>query len=108
MLSLMSKYITILVSLVVSAGMFSHGTHFGNAMAMATIPAFAAGHAVVSVKSLSNDHHIHVDGGSFSRAFSFGSQQPATQPRNDNETKYVIQKRYLSDGFGSDYKWPFI
>lgn len=34
--------------------------------------------------------------------------QPAAQPRNENDKKYITQKRLLGNSFGSEFLWPSI
>ena len=53
--------------------------------------------------------HIHMDSGVFiGAAFSAKTATPTAQPRNNDDKKYISQKRFLSNTAGSDYSLPRI
>lgn len=60
------------------------------------------------VRTLSglHDSHIHVDSGSVARIYNSASQQPAAQPKNRDDKKYITQKRIKGNSFGNEYSWP--
>jgi hypothetical protein len=51
--------------------------------------------------------HVHAERGSFSSR-SAHNNQAATPPRNEDEKKYIAQRRLLGDSFGSEFYWPSI
>lgn len=57
------------------------------------------------LKLVSTGSHVHVDSGAF---LGLGHQQPATQPRDRDDKRYVAVRRLIGSSFGSEYSWPFI
>ena len=110
MLSEILNPITVLISLTAVFGVFAHDTQLDKALVTAvSTPAVVADYGVSPVKLLTVDQHIHFDSGSFSGyTYEFGSQQPATQPRNEDEKKYIAQRRLMGNSFGNEYSWPSI
>lgn len=49
-----------------------------------------------------NDLHTHAERVSFTQNVN----QPSIQPRNDNDKKYIAQKKLATNTFGSVYIWP--
>lgn len=62
-----------------------------------------------SVAFVRPEQHIHKDISIFTgAAFSAKTAQPAAQPRNTDDKKYITQKRLIGNTYGSDYIWPSI
>jgi len=71
-------------------------------VAAVTMPMAAVGAAEAS-KLNPSDSHTHIERHPFGRMIA---QQPAIQPRNENDRKYLIARRFMGDAFGSQYYWP--
>ena len=50
--------------------------------------------------------HTHVAAANYSSTNS--STQTSIQPRNENDKKYVFNRRALGNNFDSDYVWPSV
>lgn len=110
MLSELINPIPILISLTAMFGVFVHDTKFDKAILTAvTAPESISRYAESSSsKFLSIDHHIHAEIGSFMNKVGFGSQQPSSQPKSNDDKKYIAQKHLIDSGSGADYHWPSI
>ena len=110
MLSELINPIPILISLTAVFGVLVHDTKFDKAVLTAvTAPESISRYAESSAsKFLSANNHIHVEVGSFMSKVGFGSQQPSSQPKSDDDKKYIAQKRLIDNGSGTDYHWPSI
>lgn len=92
-----------LIALLAAIGVLVHDTGVDQATAAAiTMPMAAVGAAEAS-KLNPSDPHTHTERHPFSRIVA---QQPAVQPRNENDKKYLIARRFMGDAFGSQYYWP--
>lgn len=87
-------------------GVFVHDAQFYDmATLSAVMPTEAITASVNEVDLLKNSQHIHPVVGSFSNS---SIQQTAIQPRNDNDKKYVSQRRRIGNTFDNGYSWPSI
>lgn len=99
----------ILISLTAVFSVFMHDARFNNilmtAVSESTIVADNSGFH----NTLGNTHHIHVEASSsLGNSSNLRTQQPAAQPRKDNDKKYIAQRRIMGNTFGNDYQWPSI
>lgn len=97
------------IAIMAAFGVFMHDTQLDTAIvtAVSTIPAIMASNGEVQIKT--PDPHIHAERHTFALSGRhLRTNQPAIQPRNENDKKYVIQKRLWGNSFGSDYSWPSI
>ena len=101
--------ITLLISLTAVAGVFMHDTRIDKALITAiTEPSITSDYRSEPVKLLSIDQHVHAERASFSSAASLNSVQPATQPRNGDDKKYIAARRLMGNSNGHEYSWPSI
>jgi len=100
----------IMISLTAVLGVFVHDARFDKvAMTAMSAPAIVADYHNGITNLLPSTQHIHSDvGSSIGSAFSLRAQQPATQPRNEDDKKYIAQRRIMGNTFGNDYCWPSI
>lgn len=107
MLPISLNPLPILVTLTAAFSVFVHDSQLD----YATISAIAVVPAAIMTTDIMNlgqsTQHIHAERGSFART-ARSTQQAATPPRNEDEKKYVAQRRLLGDSFGSEYYWPSI
>ena len=109
MLSIIIKPLTLLVSAATLFGVFIHDTRIDNALLSGTSnPGIIASYNSGEIKLSSNEQHIHSENVSVSSALSLNYQQPATQPRNQDDKKYIAQKRLMGSGSDNEYSWPTI
>lgn len=102
--------ITILISLTAMFSVFMHDTQIDRAVVTAvSIP--------LSSERINSDllklplltiQHIHADNTSFTSTSNLNSQVPATQPRNQDDKKYVAGRRLMASSSGNEYSWPSI
>ncbi len=82
------------------SGVLVHDSRLDRAAASA-LPAQTS--AITSLEELKvNDLHAHAERVSFTQNVA----EPSIQPRNDNDKKYVVQKKLTANTFGSVYIWP--
>lgn len=90
-------------------GVLIHDTRFEHVTALATMPAIVAGHAGVDAAIKQSDPHTHVERVSFARNLgSFKTAEPSTRPRDEDDNKYVIQKKPNANSYGNVYSWPSV
>lgn len=90
----------ILLTFCAMFGVLVHDTRLDRAAA-AVLPAQSS--VVTTVEDLKvNDLHTHAERVSFSQDVT----EPSIQPRNDQDKKYVVQKKLNANSFGSIYIWP--
>lgn len=103
MFPLIINPLTILLTLTTTFSVLVHGTQVDQATSIAiALPVMVASYGVADITLKSNDPHVHVE------RVSFSSRQPSTQPRNGDDKKYIVAKKYSANGFGGDYSWPSI
>jgi len=100
----------VLISLTAVLGVFVHDTQLDNmAMTAISMPAIISNNNTGNLNPMPVDQHIHLETKSFlENTYNLRSQQPATQPRNKDEKKYVAQRRLMGNTFGNEYSWPSI
>jgi len=111
MVSTIINPLPIIVSLAIVLGVFAHDTQIDKALVAAVSrPATIMNENYNPIKLLVVDQHIHMDSGAINTSVysGFGSQQPSTQPRTQDDKKYIAQKRLSGNFFGSVYHWPSI
>lgn len=109
MLSEIINPLTILISLTAVFGVFVHDTQIDKALITAVSqPAVTADYRSEPLKLPTIEQHIHSEATSFTSTSSLNSQQPATQPRNQDDKKYVAGRRLSSNTPGNEYSWPSI
>jgi len=92
--------VPILLTLCAMSGVLVHDSRLDRAAASA-LPAQTS--AITSLEELKvNDLHTHAERVSFTQNVA----EPSIQPRNDNDKKYVVQKKLTANTFGSVYIWP--
>ena len=99
-----------MISLTAALGLFVHDTQLGNmAITAITMPSIVADYNTGDVKLRPNLTSPHTDINSFSEiTYNLRSQQPASRPRNEDDKKYIVQKRLTGNSFGNEYSWPSI
>jgi len=99
----------ILLSLTAVFGVFVHDSQFDNViMTVVEAPAIVADYNNGALNPMPSSHHLQSEISPIGNSFSLRAQQPAAQPRNEDDKKYVTQKRIMGNTFGNDYYWPSI
>jgi hypothetical protein len=100
--------LTLLLTLTTSFGVLVHDTQVDRATttALALPVAFATfGAADAAIKF--GDAHTHVEKVNVAKTLQeLRSGQPRIQVRNDDEKKFVFNKKFAFDSGGSQYNWP--
>ncbi len=107
MSSIYTNLLTLIISITTIIGLSVHGTHADKILTKSTPSSSVMasdGNSFFS-KIILAEHHIHVEGNSFS---NLRAQQPSIQPKNENEKKYIAAKRLKNNSFGNEYIWPSI
>ena len=107
MLPITLNPLPILITLTAAFSVFVHDSQLDYAAitAIAVVPA-----AIITSDVMALAHsgeHVHSERGSFARTVR-SNNQTATPPRNEDEKKYIAQRRLLGDSYGSEYLWPSI
>jgi hypothetical protein len=105
MLPISLNPLPILVTLTAAFSVFVHDSQLDYA-AISAIAVVPAAIMTTDIMNLGANQHVHAERGSFARTAR--SNQAATPPRNEDEKKYIAQRRLLGDSFGSEYYWPSI
>lgn len=93
----------ILLTLTTTFGVLVHDTQIDQATSIAiALPVAVATYGVADVSLKLNDLHVHAE------RVSFSSRQPSTQPRSNDDKKYIVAKKYSLNSFGGEYSWPSI
>jgi hypothetical protein len=101
--------LSILISLTAVFGVFIHDSQLNSvAMTAMSPPAITANYSHGAINLLSDSQHIQSESSFLSSAYSLRSQQPTVQPRNEDDKKYIAQRRIMGNTFGNDYYWPSI
>lgn len=109
MLSEIISPLTVLISLTAVFGVFMHDTQIDKALITAvTAPVETSEFRTEPIKLPSVEQHIHAESTSFSNTANLNAQQPATQPRNSDDKKYVAGRRLMGNSPGNEYSWPSI
>jgi hypothetical protein len=100
----------ILISLTAVFSVFVHDAQLNSvAMTAMSLPAITSDYGHGAINLLPNNQHIQSESSSFlSSTYSLRSQQPTVQPRNEDDKKYIAQRRIMGNTFGNDYYWPSI
>lgn len=107
MLPLTLNPLPVLISLTAAFSVLVHDSQIDfAAMTALAVPAAIITGDVVGLGLSDAGQHVHAERSSGSRATR--STQAATPPRNENDKKYVAQRRLLGDSFGSEFYWPSI
>lgn len=110
MIPLIINPLTLLLTLTTSFGVLVHDTQIDRATttALALPAAFATiGAADAAIKF--GDAHTHVERVNLAKTLQeLRSGQPRIQARNDDEKKFVYNKKFAFDSAGSQYNWPMI
>lgn len=81
-------------------GVFVHDSRLDSAAA-SVLPAQVS--AMTALEELKvSDLHTHAERVGFTQSVN----DPSIQPRNDNDKKYIVQKKLTANSFGSIYIWP--
>ncbi|HRN90235.1 MAG TPA: hypothetical protein PK543_00935 [Candidatus Saccharibacteria bacterium] len=107
MLPLTLNPLPVLISLTAAFSVLVHDSQIDfAAMTALAVPAAIITGDVVGLNLAEAGQHVHAERSSGSRAIR--NTQAATPPRNENDKKYVAQRRLLGDSFGSEFYWPSI
>ncbi|MDB5166975.1 MAG: hypothetical protein JWN26_120 [Candidatus Saccharibacteria bacterium] len=108
MFQLLLNPLPILLTLAASFGVLVHDTQVDRATTTAlALPAAFANFGGADVAIKLNDPHVHAENFSVENNIEqLHSGQPRTQPRGDEDKKYISVKKFVSDGMGSEYHWP--
>jgi hypothetical protein len=107
MIQLLFNPVPLMLSLATMFGLLLHDTQIDRATTI--VPARIASVSALESELKTNDQHIHAERVSVSENLGqLGNSQPRVQPRNENDKKYVTQKKVTANSFGSVYSWPSI
>ncbi len=98
----------IAISILGSAGILLHSIRLDSALAAWSNAAIVTDQGVSLANLQKSDQHPQTEISSFTDNTRGVSSQPAMQPRNENEKKYIAQKRTNGNEIESDYIWPSI
>jgi len=106
--TIINRFFLIISPLVIS-GVIVHEAQIDGVVATAISAPFA----VVDNNHVINDirvgsQHIHADSSFSGGYYNVKIQQPATRPRDEDDKKYISQKRITGNGHNSEYSWPSI
>jgi hypothetical protein len=100
--------ITIMISLTATFGVFMHDTRLDQVIANVATPAIASHSSVEHIRSYISDQHVHSESNSFDRTAGAHMQQPTIKPRDQDDKKYIAQKKLMGSGSSEEYFWPSI
>ena len=96
-----------MLSLATMFGLLLHDTQIDRAATI--VPARIASVSTFESEIKTNDLHIHAERVSVSENLGrLGNSEPRVQPRNENDKKYVTQKKFTANSYGSEYSWPSV
>ncbi len=109
MLSKISNHVTIVISLLAIVGMLVHDTQVDNAIvATRSNVNVRMGLDETAVRLRPVEQHTHTLNELSSDFLNIKISQSNSQNKNDNEKKYISQRRLLGNNVGSEYLWPSI
>ena len=101
--------ITVRISLTAVFGVFMHDTQIDKSLVIAVkSPTSSERINAEPLKLPSIEQYIHAENTSFNSTLNLNLQVPATQPRNQDDKKYVAGRRLMASSSGSEYSWPSI
>ena len=103
MFSLISNPLSIALTLSTAFGILVHDVKIDQVAALSTLPVAAVLGYSAYEYGIKVTEHIHAERASF----GVNGSQPATQPRGDDR-KYIAQKKFSSQAYGSEYQWPSV
>lgn len=107
MLPLTLNPIPVLISLTAAFSVLVHDSQIDfAAITVMAVPAAIISGDIASLGLADAGQHVHGERTSGSRTMR--TTQAATPPRNENDRKFVAQRRLLGDSFGSEFYWPSI
>lgn len=90
-------------------GVLIHDSRIDHAASFAALPIITSSHAEADSALKLNDLHTHAERVSFSRSInSVNTAEPTMRPRDEDDNKYVIQKKPNANTYGSVYSWPSV
>ena len=96
----------VMISFSAMFGVVIHDTQIYKATSLAALPISSISTQAPNLEILKTSDHIHVASASFANPNSV--QEVSIQPRNENDKKYVFNRRTLGNNFDSDYVWPSV
>ena len=110
----MSEYtlnkIPTMILLTAAFGVLMHDTQISNATITAVSPSKVVSNNHIDVMIIMRGNkHINIEINSFSDStHNIKAQQTSTQPKNEDEKKYIAQRRLMGNSVGNEYSWPTI
>lgn len=92
---LITNPLSVVMSLTALLGVFVHDVQAGNVTALSTA-AIVADYRTETVDLLKTGQHYQAEVNSFLESTHNAGSQPSTQPRNENDKKYIAKKRLYS------------
>ncbi len=99
--------IYVLISFTSVFGLFIHDTRIDKVFLSASESSVVNHNNYDHIRSFAADQHTHSEG-RLMLTSGLNSHQPSTQPRGQDDKKYVAQKRLMGNGTGTSYIWPSI
>ena len=94
----------LLLTISTAFGVLVHDTQLAHVAQVAGVPAISASYISTSeIAQKFADQHPHVERMNLGRSTS---GEPSIQPRNDQDKKYIAQKKFNSNSTATDYYWP--
>ncbi len=98
--------IPLILTISTAFGVLVHDAQLNHVVAAASVPAISVGYVAASdLVHKFADQHTHVERMNMGRTTS---SEPSIQPRNNDEKKYVSQKKFNSSSLACDYCWPSV
>jgi hypothetical protein len=100
----------LLLTLTTTFGVLVHDTQIDRATTTAlALPAAFATFGAADAALKFGDAHTHVERVNAAKTLQeLRSGQPRMQARNDDEKKFVFNKKFTFDSGGSQYSWPSV
>lgn len=90
-------------------GVLIHDSRIDHAASVIAVPAMVSSHNDIESSLKLGDLHTHAERVSFSRSInSVNTAEPTMRPRDEDDNKYVIQKKPSANTYGSVYSWPSV
>jgi len=90
-------------------GVLVHDSRIDHAISVVAVPSMISGYNENESSLKLSDLHIHAERVSFSRSVgSVNSAEPTMRPRDEDDNKYVVQKKPSANTYGSVYSWPSV
>lgn len=107
MFPLLLNPLPLLLTFSAMFGVLIHDSRIDHAVSVIAVPAMVSSYNEIESALKLSDLHTHSERVSFARSLgSVNTAEPTTRPRDEDDNKYVIQKKPSANTYGSVYSWP--